>query len=142
MADVEAHIHVALMARVQSMSLTPSLALQYPGISDRSIDVSGEYARVTHLPNEPDRWGIKGSSAMDRTGFLILDLFTRITEGSWQGLAVSRAGQIAAHFPADLRLSDSGYEVKIEKSYPGIGRKDPNGTHWHTPVEIQYRGTA
>ena len=142
MADPEAHIHVALMARVESMSLTPSLALQYPGVSDRALDTSGEYARVTHLPNQPDRWGMQGSSPMDRTGFLIIDLFTVITEGSYQGIAIARAGEIAAHFPADLKLSDSGYEVQIEKSFPGIGRKDPNGTHWHTPVEVQYRGTA
>lgn len=142
MADVEAHIHLALMARVQSMSLTPSLALQYPGISDRSLDVTGEYGRVTHLANEPDRWAIKGSDPMDRTGILVIDLFTVITEGSYQVLSKARAGEIAAHFTPDLRLSDGGYEIKVVKAYPGNGRADPNGTHWHTPVNVYYRGTA
>ena len=142
MAGAEAHIHAALMARVQSMSLTPALALHYPGVSDRSIDVSGEYGRVTHLPNVPDRWAIQGSQGMDRTGFLMIDLFTVITEGSYQVLATARADDIAAHFTADLLLTSGGYTVQIEKSYPGIGRKDPNGTHWQTPVNVTYRGTA
>lgn len=142
MATAEAHIHAALMARVQSLSLTPSLSILYPGVSVPGFDASGEYARVTHLPNEPERWGVRGSSAMDRRGFLIVDLFTPITEGSYQVLAIARADDIAAHFEADLTLSSGGYEVQIVKAWPGNGRPDPEGTHWHTPVRVEYRGVA
>lgn len=140
--DAETYIHAALMARAESMTLDPVLPLQYPGVSAPDFSTSGEYGRITHLANEPDRWGVKGTSAMDRTGFLQIDLFTPIDEASWQVLALKRAGEIAAHFPADLKLSSGGFEVQIQKVWPGNGRPDPEGTHWHTPVNVEYRGTA
>jgi|GEM_PF-2174278 len=140
MAGPETNIHIALMARVELMEAVLSMPVAYPGVE--FTNTAGDYLRAEHLPNEPFRWGVDGNSPMDRMGFLQLDLFTVIDGGSWQVLAISQAEDIADWFPRDLRLTSGGVTVQLRKTWPQRGRKDPDGTHWHTPIRVEYRATA
>lgn len=134
-AGPETRIHAALMARVETLST--SLPISYPGVT--FDPPAGDHLRVSQLRNEPVRWALDGGMPMDRMGFLQIDLFTRVTNGSYQVTADAQAEEIAEHFPRDLRLTSGGETITIIKAWPMQGRKDPNGTHWHTPIRIEYR---
>lgn len=137
MSKPEKHIHAALMARVESLTLSPALPVAFPGVP--FSDTAGDYIRVTHLRNMPDRWGILGSDPMDRMGLLQLDLFTTISGGSWQIVADDIAEDIAAHFPRDLKMTSGGYTAKVFMTRIETGLRDPDGTHWQTPIIVDYR---
>lgn len=133
----ETKIHVALMARVQSLALSPVVPVAYPGVS--FAPPAGEYIRVTHMPNDPIRSRLSGAEVLDRFGILQLDLFTPITADSYEINTIARAAQIVAHFPHDLTLTNDGKSVQIVRSYVGRGRVDPDGVKWMTPVFVEYR---
>lgn len=130
-------IHIALVARVQSLVLSPVVPVAYPGVA--FTPPAGEYISVTHMPNEPVRSRLSGADVLDRFGILQLDLFTPITADSYEAQTIARASQIAAHFPHDLTLTYDSASVQIVKSYVGRGRKDSDGVKWMTPVFVEYR---
>lgn len=132
----EADIQAALMGRVESLSL--GLPIAWPGVP--FSDTNGDYLRVTHMRAEPDRWAFGGADPMFRMGFLQIDLFTII--GEHQVKADVIADNIVDHFPRDLTLTSGGTSVWILKAWAMPGRRDPDGTHWHTPVQVDYRGSA
>lgn len=134
----EADIQAALMARVESLSLSPALPVAWPGAP--FTDTEGDYIRVSHLRPEPDRPFVNSDDPLDRRGILQLDLFTVL--GSHQIEADVIAGSIVAHFPRDLRLTSGSAVVRVVKAWAMTGRPDPNGTHWHTPVQVNYRASG
>lgn len=134
---IEASIHAALMARVEALTLSPALPVSYPGVP--FDNTAGAYLRVTHIRNMPVRWGILGSDPMDRMGLLQLDIFTVISAGSWQIVADNLADSIAAHFPRDLKMTSGGYTARVFSTRVETGIRDPDGTHWQTPIVVDYR---
>jgi hypothetical protein len=131
----EAAIHSALMARVLTLSLTPSLPLIYV---ERGGDKPASYIEVAHLPNTNERALLSGSDPLDRQGILQLTLCSK--PGQYAAVYIETAGNIAAHFPRDMRLTADGKSVEITKADIGAGRMD--GQHWRTPVSIYYRGRS
>lgn len=134
---VEANIHAALMARVEALTLSPALPVSYPGVPFTAPD--GDYIRVTHIRNRPVQRSVGTFTGSERMGLLQLDLFTRIDAGSWQIVADDMADDIAAHFPRGLRMTSNGQLVRVFQSWVAQGVKDPDGTHWQTPVIVDYR---
>lgn len=134
----ETAIHAALMARVETLST--SLPISYPGVTFDAPD--GDYIRVTHMRNEADRRTLDGAYGLRRQGILQLDLFTRVTAGSYQVIADGIAEEIAEHFPRDLPLTNSGHKVAIYATTILEGRRDPDIQMWHTPIRVDYRGVA
>lgn len=134
----EADIQAALMARVESLSLSPAIPVAWPGVP--FTGTSGDYLRVSHLRAEPTRWAIRGGDPLDRRGFLQLDLFTVI--GPHQVKADVIADSILAHFPRDLKLTSGSAVVRVVKAWARPGQRDPNGTHWQTPVQVDYRASG
>jgi len=135
----EADIQAALMARVQTLTLSPAIPVAWPG--EPSFEsLNGDYLRVSHLRAEPTRWAIGGSDPLDRRGFLQLDLFTVL--GPHQVEADVIADSIVAHFPRDLKLTSGSAVVRVVKAWARPGQRDPNGTHWQTPVQVDYRASG
>lgn len=133
----EASIHAALMARVQSLTLAPAVPVSFPGVPFDTT--AGNYIRVTHIRNRPVQHIITAGVAGERMGLLQIDLFTVITAGSWQIIADDMADDIAAHFPRGLRMTSGGHTARVYQSWVGQSVKDPDGTHWQTPVIVDYR---
>lgn len=133
---VEAEIHAALMDQAISLDVTPSMPKAFAGVSS---DVrNGDYLEIIHLPNEPIRTELESARPMDQSGFLQVQIFRLIAPNNWDILSKVIAGQIATHFARGLVLTYSATKVKVVKCWAGQGRKDPNGTHWQTPVFIEY----
>ena len=128
----EAELVAALMARVKTLVTTPSLPLLY---REQPVGNTPEaYIQVDHLPNESDRRYLAGGR-LDRAGILQLTLCLPI--GQYEVWHRERAGQVAAHFPADLRLVQGTTTVLVVKT--DVGRGLPDGAHWRTPVSVYYR---
>lgn len=134
---VETEIHAALMDRAASLSVTPSMPKLYAGAEEDTA--MGDYLLITHLPNEPVRTELESARPMDHFGFLQVDIFRLVKANSWDILSKVIADQIISHFERGLNLSYGATSVKVVRSFAKNGRKDPNGTHWHTPVLIEYR---
>jgi hypothetical protein len=132
---IETDIHKALIGRVET--LVTDLPIDYPGTPFTPPE--GDYIRVTHIRNEPERWGLLGSSPMDYAGILWIDLFRRVSAGTWQVTSDALAEAIADHFPRDLRLTSGSTQVIVYKTFLDLGEKDPNTTHWRTAIKVFYR---
>lgn len=134
---VEVDIHAALMDRAISLTTSPVMPKAFPGVAS---DVrSGDYLEVIHLPNEPNRTELESARPLDHFGFLQINIFRRISANNWDIMSKVIASQIITHFSPGLRLTYSTTTVKVVKCWSGQGRKDPEGTHWQTPVFIEYR---
>ena len=131
---VETDIHAALMARVGT--LATSLPISYPGVSFDPPE--GDDLRVTHRRNEAERKGLLGRDGMDHMGILYIDLFRRITSGTWQVTSDAIADSIAAHFPLDLRLTQGSAKVIVYKTVVGDAAPDPNQTHFRVQIKVFY----
>jgi hypothetical protein len=128
----EAELVATLMGRVKTLVTTPALPVLY-----REQPVSNKpeaYIEVDHLPNQSDRRYLAGGR-LDRAGILQLTLCLPI--GNFEIWHRERAGQVAAHFPADLRLVQGSTTVVIVKT--DVGRGLPDGGHWRTVVSVYYR---
>ena len=128
----EAELVAAIMGRVKTLVTTPALPVLY-----REQPVSNKpeaYIEVDHLPNQSDRRYLAGGR-LDRAGILQLTLCLPI--GNFEIWHRERAGQVAAHFPADLRLAQGSTTVVIVKT--DVGRGLPDGGHWRTFVSVYYR---
>jgi len=131
MPTIETSIWLALKARVQSLVLSPALPVAYP---NESFDapLSG-YLRVTWIPNINRRLFLRCSDPHQRLSLLQVDVFGRRNENV--AIAMEIAGKVAAHFPADLRLSAHGVTARVTKA-PEVAQPIPGDTHVQVPVTI------
>jgi len=133
----ERNIWMALRQRIVAIPLGLSIAL--PNTSfEMPRDVSGnfeEFIRVHHMPNRTLRPFIASNSPHHYRGMIQLDLMARLNEDV--AGAIDRAAQIAAFFPADLRLTFEGVSVRI-MSRPTVGADQAQDTHLLVPVSVEY----
>jgi hypothetical protein len=132
MPTIESSIEAALFARVASFSASPALPVAWPNVS---FTAPSRYLRVTHIPNANERLFLNGSDPHRRFGLLQLSVFTDKNKGS--AAATELAGQVAAHFPADLPMRRGGLTVRVERA-PDIAQAIPEDAHWHVPVTVRY----
>lgn len=134
MPSVETSIWLALRARIASLVLNPILPIAWP--NESFTPPATGYLRVSHIPNVNRRLFHKGTDPHERLGLLQVDVFARQNQNA--AVAVEIAGQIAAHFPADLRLPYGGIRCQVTKA-PDIAQAMRDGTFWMVPVTISYR---
>jgi hypothetical protein len=138
----ETAIWLALKARIATLpaSIVPQTSISLPKEAftpPKSGTNLLPYLQVQHLPNQTERIFIKGDAPHRRPGILQLSLMVPNT-GSWDfTVTTERAGLIAAHFPADLRLTGNGVSLRIELA-PSIAQGFPDGAYWKTPISVRY----
>ena len=130
---VEASIHAALMARVET--IPGGYAIAWPGLS---FTEPAEYLDVRHIPNQTERRALHGRYGLNRMGILQITLCAPL--GQYEIVYIEKAGQIAEHFPRDLPLTHDGVTVRIVKADIAQGFAD--GQHWRVPISVYYRGNA
>lgn len=133
MSDPESNIHSALIARTEDVRGYPILWPRKGGVKPE-----GEHVTVQHLPNDNTRLFFAGSDPVERKGFLILTLVSAL--GEYEVIAKRKAGEIAAVFPLDDKLSANGTTVSVFNVSVRQGREVDN--RWETPIWIDYRGYA
>jgi hypothetical protein len=131
----QADAHRALMARVESLSLTPAPTILWPGYPAAQ---AGYWMRVTHLPNVPDRLGVNASTPLRHQGILQLDLMCEL--GRHEVVYIERAQDVIDHFPQDLTLTQGTARVTVLRTYVLGGRA--TGDHWMIPIRVEYAVTS
>lgn len=133
---VEADIHAALMAQAEVMVAD----LGYPTLwSQKGGDKPAvEHLAVAHLPNDNARMFYGGNDPMERKGFLIITLVSDL--GQYEVVTKQKAGEIAAFFPNDMKLTKNGTTVSVFSHSIKGGREV--SARWETPIWVEYRGYA
>ena len=137
MATRESNIFHALMARVSTQPT--GLPVVYPGLvyPQNGAEKADQYIVVTHSPNRPERvWITAGEASHRHQGVLSLSLMTEVGVGNAE--AVELSGELAAHFPADLKLMYDNIILRIvQDAHISTGYRD--GDRWRTPIVVEYQ---
>lgn len=131
---VEASIEVALFTRAMELDVTGSPEIAWPNMPFNPTQ-GQTYLRVDHFPNRNTRLLVKGSAPHLRQGILQITIVTPLDKGPTP--ATELAGEIAAHFPADLDLFDDGVRVRIQQA-PDIIPAEKMDVSWNARVDVRY----
>lgn len=102
------------------------------------------YVECRNIQNRTSRVFIGSSEPHDRKGILQLSLCWPVSEvGTGSGkthpdVLTERAGQIAAHFPTDHRMTFGDVDVRVT-SAPDVAQGYLDGTYIKVPVSINWR---
>jgi hypothetical protein len=132
MPSIETAIWLALKGRVQTLPLSPMPPISFPNESFKKPN--GTYLRVTHIPNMNRRILIGSAGPHHRLSLLQIDVFAPLNQNV--AVAVEMAGQIAQHFPTDLRITAHGVTARVMQA-PTVGQPMLDDTHVMVPVTIQ-----
>lgn len=129
---IEEKIQKALGTRVASLVLSPPLPVAWP---NKSFSAPPPYLRVDYFRNRNERIAIKGSAPHRRLGILQISVVAPLNAGP--DAALSIAGRVAEHFPADLVLDYDGISVRIEAA-PDVLSAVKEDASYDTPVSIRW----
>lgn len=141
MPTVQTAIWLALRGRVATLpaSIVPQSAIAWPKrefTKPQAGNLPAPYIEVRHLPNRADRVLI-GIGPQIRPGILQLDYMEPLSSPLDDIQVGERAGLIAAHFPADLKITAHSVSVRIEQA-PDVAQGFADGAYWRLPVSIRY----
>jgi hypothetical protein len=141
---VETAIWFALKGRVQTLpaSIVPQTSIAWPKVPFTKPQGGTPpkplpYIEVRLLPNRVQRLFIGSAEPHRRPGILQLDFMAPTTGLLDDVQVIEMAGDIAAHFPADLRLTAHGVTVRIQQA-PDVLQGFADGAYWRVPVSIRY----
>ncbi|TPN26626.1 hypothetical protein FKO01_25470 [Mesorhizobium sp. B2-3-3] len=134
MPSIETSIWLALKARVTALVLSPALPVAWPN-ETYVPSPTQNYLRVTHIPNVNRRLFIGSTEPHQRIGLLQVNVFAKKNQDA--AVAAEIAGQVAAWFPTDLRLTYGDVSVRV-MSAPVIAQAIADDTHWLVPVTVDY----
>ena len=130
----EATIEGLLFQRVGSLVLAPPRRVAWP--NQPITPANGEtILAVDHLPNRSQRLFIGSSDPHLRQGLLQIRVMGPQNQNAINLTQI--AGQVAAWFPTDLRLTSGNVQVRISKA-PDIAPGFKDDPHWVVPVSVSY----
>jgi hypothetical protein len=141
MPTVETSIWLALRGRMATLVLSPVHTVSYPNEAFTPPQTSTApilplpYLRVDNFPNRTQRLFIPSGKPERYQGILQVSVMSLLEQNA--AIATEHAGLVAAHFPADLKLSHGGRTVRITKK-PEVARGFREAERWMTPVSIYY----
>lgn len=115
---IESKIFTALMKRAQPLTVSLALPVAWPNVSF-SPPADNKYLRIQHIPNVTERQEITSDGPHRYLGILQISVFWPQGAGETEPREI--AGQIIAHFPADLILVEDDVEVRISKRPEATG---------------------
>ncbi len=144
MPTTETKIWQGLKARVASLPL--GLTIDWPLMPFDKPQSGGKplpYVECRHIPNRVNRLLIGSQAPQERPGILQITLCwpaSEISTGSGKthpDVLIQRAGEIAAHFPTDLRLTFDGVTVRVERA-PDVSQAYRDDAYVRVPVSVRY----
>lgn len=136
--NIETMIWLALRGRVESLVLSPSLPVLWPG-QGASLP-AGRCIEVFHLVNRPVRPFLASGDPHERMGILQLSVVSPISSSEHYETVVREiAGDIADHFPPDLRMTYGDVTVRVSEA-PEVAQsyKDQGRNRYITPVSVRW----
>lgn len=137
MPSIPEDIETALFTRAAGLAALTGLPVAWPNVSF-SAPPSGRYLRVSLLPNVTQRLFIN-SAAHRRPGILQISVVVPLNVGA--SAATRIAGQVAAHFPMDLRMTSGGVSVRVTKC-ADIAPAIKEDAAWIVPVSVSFQALA
>lgn len=131
MPAIETALWLALRGRVEALALSPPLPIAWP--NESFIKPSSGYLRVTWIPNLNRRLFLKGSDPHQRLSLLQVDVFAKKNQNV--AVAMEISGKVAAHFPADLRMTAHGVTARVTKASE-VAQPIDDTTHLMVPVTV------
>lgn len=140
MADaVEVAIELALLARLQALTLSPAVPLSLPNVTfaDKPDPAPGaQWLRATLLPARSFALGVDGGASNQHYGILQVDVF------QYQGDGEPRAGRLASlviqHFKRGTRLTRNGFTIDVYRDGPYRGNLMKDDPWVFIPVSVPY----
>lgn len=109
--SIETKIFQAIKARVDTLPMKSTYPIVWTDGTAYSPHPNQPYLRCTWTPNTTQRQFIGSKDPHRRPGILQIDVMGTKAQGS--GVAREVAGQVAAHFPADMRLRFMDVKVRV-----------------------------
>jgi hypothetical protein len=138
MPTVPEQIETALFARALTLDITGDPPLAWPNMPfpDEGEDKPLTFIEVRHFPNRNTRV-LLGAAPHMRQGILQFTIFTPRNDG--YDLATQLAGEIAAHFPADLDMFEDDVRVRVQQAPDVIPAEvTEDQVSWSTRVDVRY----
>lgn len=133
MPSVETSIFQAVKARVDTLPMKATYPIVWSTNKAYSPSPTQPYIRATWIPNVNRRLLIRGSGPHQRLAILQIDVMGRKDYGD--DVAVEVAGQVAAHFPADLCMSAYGVSSRVTRA-PDIAQPIADDAFLMVPVTV------
>lgn len=151
--SIETSIWMALKARVQTLPGGYTIAWPRapftPPQSTGPAPVHLPYIECRNIPNRTRRAFIGSTDPHDRKGILQLTLCWPVADikpaknaKTESDVLVAIAGDIAAHFPTDLRLTFSGVEVRIMNAPSILNDGMLEGIYIKIPISVNWQAYA
>lgn len=137
MPSIETSIWQALRARVEALVLTPTLPIAW--LNESFTKPTGGYLRVNWIPNINRRLFIGSAAPQQRLSLLQVDVFSKTNQNA--AVALEIAGQVAAHFPTDLRMTAHSVTARVTKA-PDVAQAITDDTHLMVPVTVSIEAFA
>lgn len=137
MPSIETPIWLALRARVEALTLSPVLPVAWPNESFTPPPTG--YLRVTWMPNVNRRLFLGSADPHQRLSMLQVDVFAKKNQNV--AVALEIAGKVAAHFPADLRMTAHGIACRVAKA-ADVGQPLPDEAFLMVPVTVAIEAFA
>ena len=137
MASIEESIEAAVFTRAAGLLTLAALPVSWPNVAF-SPPSNGRYLRVSLLPNVTQRLFIN-SATHRRPGILQISVVVPLNVGA--SAATRIAGQVAEHFPMDLRVTSGGVSVRVTKA-PDIAPAIKEDAAWIVPVSVSFQAFA
>lgn len=131
--SIETKIYQAIKARVDTLPMKATYPIVWTDGSAYSPNPNQPYLRCTWTPNTTQRQFIGSKDPHRRPGILQIDVMGTKAQGS--GVAREVAGQVAQHFPTDLRVAFQGIEARVMKAASVLSPFIE--THIQVPVVIE-----
>ncbi len=142
--SIETKIAEAIKARVASLPMASQYQIVWTDgplpkgpdgkeLSSYTPSTTQGYLRCTWTPNQTQRLFIGSKDPHRRPGVLQIDVMGTKAQGS--GVAREVAGQVARHFPADLKMVFGGVKVRVMRD-PSVFAPSID-THVQVPVSIE-----
>lgn len=123
--------HAAIKARIEALTFTPAIPVAWP---NKDYQPTGDrFLQVAIVPAPAQRMTL--DALHRRAGSVVITVASRPNNGSGEGDGL--ADGVAAHFPADLKLTAGSQRLRITAS-PSIREGFLDGGFWRTPVVIPF----
>lgn len=137
---LEAAIWLALEARLKTLATDPPMSRIDPNAAiPPEVEAGGlkPFLTVSDIRGDPIRETI-GPECHRREGVLQVTLCWPIARPVAHAALVNLAGRIAAHFPADLRMSYGGACLRVIAA-PAVVAPYREGAYTQAPVRVAWR---
>lgn len=123
--------HAAIKARIEALAFTPAMPIAWP---NKDYTPTGDrFLQVAIVPAPAQRMTL--DALHRRAGSVVITVASRLNNGSGEGDGLADA--VAAHFPADLKLTAGTKRLRITEA-PSIREGFNDNGFWRTPVVIPF----